>query len=63
MRRTPDLNKLNFIYACRYAALFQIGEVLTYESEEALNCKDVMPKFVGVSYNPNKNRKIQVQII
>ena len=54
VRKAPDLNKLEFFCACRFVALCQTGRELTFENAVALNYKDLMPRFEGVSYNPNK---------
>ena len=53
-RKAPDLNKLEFFCACRLVALSQRGEQLTKENAVNLNYKDIMPKFEGVYYDPNK---------
>ena len=53
-RKAPDLNKLEFFCACRLVALSQIGQELTMQNAINLNYKDVMPKFEGVVFDPNK---------
>ena len=57
VRKAPDLNKLEFFCACRYVALAQRGEELTHQNAVSLNYKDVMPKFEGVYYDPNKKQQ------
>ena len=56
VRKAPDLNKLEFFYACRFVALAQRGEELNHQNAVSLNYKDVMPKFEGVYYDPNKRK-------
>ena len=57
VRKAKDLNKLEFFCACRYVALSQRGEELTHQNAVALNYKDVMPKFEGIYYDPNKKQQ------
>ena len=59
-RKAPDLNKLEFFCACRLVALSQRGEQLTKENAVNLNYKDIMPKFEGVVYDPNKKNSNNV---
>ena len=54
VRKAPDLNKLEFFCACRLVALSQRGEQLTKENAINLNYKDVLPKFDGIYFDPNK---------
>ena len=57
VRKAPDLNKLEFFCACRYVALGQRGIELSHKNAVSLNYKDVMPKFEGITYDPNKKQQ------